>query len=30
MRKRGFSADDIRKIAGGKYLRVFNLSVKPA
>ena len=30
MRKRGFSADDIRKIAGGNYLRVFNLSVKPA
>jgi membrane dipeptidase len=30
MRKRGFSADDIRKIAGGNYLRVFNLSVKAA
>jgi len=30
MRKRGFSPDDIRKIAGGNYLRVFNLSVKAA
>jgi membrane dipeptidase len=30
MRKRGFSADDVRKIAGGNYLRVFNLSVKAA
>ena len=30
MRKRGLSADEIRKIAGGNYLRVFNLSVKPA
>jgi membrane dipeptidase len=28
MRGRGFSADDIRKIGGGNYLRVFNLSVK--
>jgi membrane dipeptidase len=30
MRKRGFSPDEIRKIAGGNYLRVFNLSVRPA
>lgn len=30
MRTRGFSPDDIRKIAGGNYLRVFNLSVKAA
>ena len=30
MRKRGFSPDDVRKIAGGNYLRVFNLSVKAA
>jgi membrane dipeptidase len=30
MRKRGFSPDEIRKIAGGNYLRVFNLSVKAA
>ena len=30
MRRRGFSPDDIRKVAGGNYLRVFNLSVKPA
>jgi membrane dipeptidase len=30
MRKRGFSPDDIRKIAGGNYLRVFNLSVRAA
>jgi membrane dipeptidase len=30
MRKRGFSADDVRKIAGGNYLRVFNLSVRAA
>jgi membrane dipeptidase len=28
MRRRGFSSDDIRKIGGGNYLRVFNLSVK--
>jgi membrane dipeptidase len=28
MRGRGFAADDIRKIGGGNYLRVFNLSVK--
>jgi membrane dipeptidase len=28
MRKRGFSPEEIRKIAGGNYLRVFNLSVK--
>ena len=28
MRKRGFSPDEIRKIAGGNYLRVFNLSVR--
>lgn len=28
MRKRGFSPDEIRKIAGGNYVRVFNLSVK--
>lgn len=30
MRKRGFSPDEIRKIAGGNYVRVFNLSVKAA
>jgi membrane dipeptidase len=30
MRRRGFSPDDIRKVAGGNYLRVFNLSAKPA
>jgi membrane dipeptidase len=30
MRKRGFSPDEIRKIAGGNYLRVFNLSVRAA
>jgi len=30
MRKRGFSPEDIRKIAGGNYLRVFNRSVKAA
>jgi len=30
MRKRGLSADEISSIAGGNYLRVFNLSVKPA
>ena len=30
MRKRGFSPEDIRKIAGGNYVRVFNLSVKAA
>ena len=30
MRRHGFSPDDIRKIAGGNYLRVFNLSVKSA
>jgi membrane dipeptidase len=30
MRKRGFTPEDIRKIAGGNYLRVFNLSVKAA
>src|SRR5262249_60655555 len=30
MRKRGLSAGEIRKIAGGNYLRVFNLSMKPA
>ena len=28
MLKRGFSPDEIRKIAGGNYLRVFNLSMK--
>jgi len=28
MRKRGFAPDEIRKIAGGNYLRVFNLSVR--
>ena len=28
MRRGGFSPDQIRKIAGGNYLRVFNLSVK--
>lgn len=28
MRKRGFSPDEIRKIAGGNYLRVFNRPVK--
>jgi membrane dipeptidase len=28
MRMRGFSPADIRRIAGGNYLRVFNLSVK--
>lgn len=28
MRKRGFSAEDIRKIAGGNYVRVFNQSVR--
>jgi len=28
MRTRGFSPEDIRRIAGGDYLRVFNLSVK--
>ncbi len=30
MRGRGFSPEQIRKIAGGNYQRVFNLSVKPA
>lgn len=30
MRKRGFSPEEIRKIAGGNYLRVFNASVKAA
>jgi len=30
MRKRGFSPDEIRKIAGGNYVRVFNLSVRAA
>jgi membrane dipeptidase len=30
MLKRGFSPDEIRKITGGNYLRVFNLSVKAA
>jgi membrane dipeptidase len=30
MLKRGFSPDEIRKIAGGNYLRVFNQSVKAA
>jgi membrane dipeptidase len=30
MLKRGFSPDEIRKIAGGNYLRVFNLSVRMA
>jgi membrane dipeptidase len=30
MRKRGLSPDEIRHIAGGNYLRVFNLSVKAA
>jgi membrane dipeptidase len=30
MRKRGFSPDEIRKITGGNYLRVFNQSVKAA
>ncbi len=30
MRKRGFSPEEIRKIAGGNYLRVFNLSMKTA
>jgi microsomal dipeptidase-like Zn-dependent dipeptidase len=30
MRKRGFSPDEVRKIAGGNYLRVFNRSVKGA
>jgi microsomal dipeptidase-like Zn-dependent dipeptidase len=30
MRRRGFSPADIRKIAGGNYLRVFNQSAKPA
>jgi membrane dipeptidase len=29
MRKRGFSPDEIRKIAGANYVRVFNRSVKP-
>jgi membrane dipeptidase len=28
LRKRGFSPAEIRKIAGGNYVRVFNLSVK--
>jgi membrane dipeptidase len=28
MRQRGFSPNDIRKIGGGNYLRVFNLSLK--
>ncbi|MGH7305282.1 MAG: dipeptidase, partial [Candidatus Rokuibacteriota bacterium] len=30
MRRRGFSPDQIRKIAGGNYLRVFDRSVKTA
>ena len=30
MRGRGFSPDEIRKIAGGNYVRVFNLSARPA
>lgn len=30
MRRRRFSPDEIRKIAGGNYVRVFNLSVKSA
>jgi microsomal dipeptidase-like Zn-dependent dipeptidase len=30
MLKRGFSPGEIRKIAGGNYLRVFNQSVKAA
>ena len=30
MLKRGFSPDEIRKIAGGNYLRVFDLSVRMA
>jgi microsomal dipeptidase-like Zn-dependent dipeptidase len=30
MRKHGFSPEEIRKIAGGNYLRVYERSVKPA
>jgi membrane dipeptidase len=30
MRERGFSPDEVRKIAGGNYLRVFNRSVRVA
>jgi membrane dipeptidase len=30
LRKRGFAPEEIRKIAGGNYVRVFNASLRPA